>query len=94
MQVVRARVATPSATQPQPVAQQRADQRGVGRTAAVKAAAGAQLARQLIETLEPPLRLDTGAVVGCEPERALGDIAIPRGAFEHRLAWLQSLHGR
>ena len=27
-------------------------------------------------------------------EGALGDIAISRGAFEHRLAWLQSLHDR
>ena len=94
MQVVGARIATARATQPEPVAQQRADQRGIGRAAPVEPAARAQLAGQLVEALEPALRLHTGAVVGREPEGALGDIAIARGAFEHRLAWLQSLHGR
>ena len=94
VEIVGARVATACATQAEPVAQERTDQRDVRRGAPLEAAARAQLARELVEALEPALRFDAGAVVGREPERTLGDIAIPGGAFEHRLAWLQSLHGR
>ena len=94
MEVVRAGVPAARTPQPQPVAQQRANQRRVGGTAPVQPAARAQLACQLIEAFEPAVRLDTGAVVGREPERTFGDIAIPRGAFEHGFARLQSLHGR
>ena len=94
VQVVSARVSAPGATQSKPVAQQRTDQRGVGRPAPVQPAARAQLACELVEALEPAIRFHTRAIVGSEPEGALGDIAITRGAFEHRLARLQSLHGR
>jgi hypothetical protein len=94
MEVVGARVPTSRAAQAQAIAEQGPDQRGIGRPAAVEPAARAQLTRQLIEALEPGLRLHAGAVVGSEPERALRDIPIPRGAFEHCLARLQSLHGR
>ena len=94
VEVVGARIAAAGAAKAETVAQQRADQRSIGRAATVQTAARAQLTRQLVEALEPALRLHARAVVGREPERALGDIAISRGAFEHRLAWLQSLHGR
>jgi hypothetical protein len=60
----------------------------------MKAAPRAQLTRQLVEALEPAFRLHSRAVVGREPERALSDVAIFGGTFEHRLTWLKSLHGR
>jgi hypothetical protein len=94
MEVVRTRIAAPGATKTETVAQQRADERGVGRPAAAQPASRAQLGRELVEALEPAIRFDAGAVVGCEPERTLGDIAVALGALEHRLAWLVSLHGR
>jgi hypothetical protein len=91
---VGARISTPGAAKAEPVAQQGADQRRVGRSAPMQPAARAQLTGQVVEALEPAFRLDSGAVVCREPEGALGDIAVSRGAFEHRLTWLQSLHGR
>jgi hypothetical protein len=91
---VGAWVATSRATQAEPVAQQGTDQWGVGRAAPLESAPRAQLAGEFVEALEPSLRFHAGAIVGREPEGTLGDIAIARGTFEHRLAWLQSLHGR
>jgi hypothetical protein len=91
---VSARVSAPGATKSKAVAQQRPDQRGIGRPAPVQPAARAQLACELIEAFEPAIRFHTRAIVGSEPQGPLGDIAITLGAFEHRLARLQSLHGR
>ena len=89
-----ARISASRATKAKTVAQQRADQGGIGRSAPMQPTARAQLAGQFVEALEPSLGLHARAVVGGEPEGALGDIAIPGGTFENRLAWLQSLHGR
>ena len=94
MEIVRTGIATARATQPEAIAKQRPDHRCVGGTAPAQTAAGAQLAGQLIELLEPALGLHAGAVIGRQPQCPLGDIAVARGAFEHCLARLQSLHGR
>ena len=94
VQIVGARIPAAGASKPETVAEQRADQWCVRRATPMESAPRAQFARQLVEALEPALRLHAGAVIRRQPECALGDITIPGGAFEHRLARFQALHGR